>query len=518
MPMPYALPHERLWPSEVSSGTGRAGPSPRVSPRAVLGAGEGASLPRTGVQSSVLPSPPGPIRVLPARATPACRERDASPELLRRFAHLAALWGFGVSQPVFSMLKGNPEFLVVRDSTRLEVAVFALLLAFGPPLAAVAFEGAASLVSKTLASRTPRRRDLVLRGSRLRAVHPPPRPGAGAALLLPLVPAMLVALAYLKSSIFRSILAASVVLPLVGCLLFVGNRPARGGRRAGRRRDGPRHSRRPRRPRRVPTSSLMAADGSTRRSPLLPAFARLGRRERGTPARRRCTRLQPRPRHPHRNAAAAVSFPTLADHPRTSSHFSASATRPRFGARHAALPGAVLPERREQAAVEDRFAASSSTSYRLSPSDPPCFAGRRATADRRTVGRVRRKAGAEARISCSAPSTEPTCEYRRRRQGQATARAAGAVRTLGHAAAATTTLFFLHLSCLWPLAVSSPSGHRYSRSRWSAVRGTAGTGAGTLRARWSRASTPPAPGRLTDRLAREARWIDSMEPASTTPP
>ena len=61
----------------------------------------------------------------------------------------------------------------------------------------------------------------------------------GAALLLPLVPAMLVALAYLKSSIFRSILAACVVLPLVGCLLFVGNRPARGGRRAGRRRDGP---------------------------------------------------------------------------------------------------------------------------------------------------------------------------------------------------------------------------------------------------------------------------------------
>ena len=45
-----------------------------------------------------------------------------------RFAHLAALWGYGVSQPVFSMLGGNPEFLVVRGSTRLDVVVFAVLL------------------------------------------------------------------------------------------------------------------------------------------------------------------------------------------------------------------------------------------------------------------------------------------------------------------------------------------------------------------------------------------------------
>ena len=35
-----------------------------------------------------------------------------------RLAHLAALWAYGVAQPTFSMLQGNPEFLVVRGSTR----------------------------------------------------------------------------------------------------------------------------------------------------------------------------------------------------------------------------------------------------------------------------------------------------------------------------------------------------------------------------------------------------------------
>ena len=57
-----------------------------------------------------------------------------------RFAHLAALWGYGVSQPVFSMLKGNPEFLVVRGSTRADVVLFAVLLAFVPAARGAAAE------------------------------------------------------------------------------------------------------------------------------------------------------------------------------------------------------------------------------------------------------------------------------------------------------------------------------------------------------------------------------------------
>ena len=44
-----------------------------------------------------------------------------------RFLHLVALWSYAVSQPVFSMLHGNPEFLVIRGSTRLEMVIFAAL-------------------------------------------------------------------------------------------------------------------------------------------------------------------------------------------------------------------------------------------------------------------------------------------------------------------------------------------------------------------------------------------------------
>ncbi len=57
-----------------------------------------------------------------------------------RGLHLAALWAYGVSQPTFSLLQGNPEFLVVRGSSRAEVVVFAVVLAFGPPVAAIALE------------------------------------------------------------------------------------------------------------------------------------------------------------------------------------------------------------------------------------------------------------------------------------------------------------------------------------------------------------------------------------------
>ena len=46
-----------------------------------------------------------------------------------------------MSQPVFAMLKGNPEFLVVRASTRGDVVVFALLVAFVVPLVVLGVEG-----------------------------------------------------------------------------------------------------------------------------------------------------------------------------------------------------------------------------------------------------------------------------------------------------------------------------------------------------------------------------------------
>lgn len=147
------------------------------------------------------------------------------PALRWRFAHLAALWGYGVSQPVFSMLKGNPEFLVVRGSTRLDVVTFAVLVAFVPPLAVVVLEAVASLVSRTLAGVLHILAVwcfaclAVLQIVRLLDVQ------RGAALLIPLLPATLAALAYLKFKLFRSFLSVSVLLPALGALSFVATVP-----------------------------------------------------------------------------------------------------------------------------------------------------------------------------------------------------------------------------------------------------------------------------------------------------
>ena len=67
-----------------------------------------------------------------------------------RVAHLAALWGYGVSQPVFSMLKGNPELLYLKGTTRTDAIAFALAVAFVPPLVVVAIEALSGLASKAL--------------------------------------------------------------------------------------------------------------------------------------------------------------------------------------------------------------------------------------------------------------------------------------------------------------------------------------------------------------------------------
>lgn len=66
-----------------------------------------------------------------------------------RFTQLAAVWAYAVSQPIFSLLSGNPAFLVARASTKSEVVVFAILLTFGPPLAAIVLERLVSLASET---------------------------------------------------------------------------------------------------------------------------------------------------------------------------------------------------------------------------------------------------------------------------------------------------------------------------------------------------------------------------------
>ena len=62
------------------------------------------------------------------------------PRYRLRAVHLTALWAYGVGQPVFSLLDGNPELLALRGLTRSAVVLFALTLALVPPLLAVGVE------------------------------------------------------------------------------------------------------------------------------------------------------------------------------------------------------------------------------------------------------------------------------------------------------------------------------------------------------------------------------------------
>ena len=50
------------------------------------------------------------------------------------FLELAVLWTFAVAQPLFDLLKDNPEFFAARGSTGLDVISFAVLLVVVPPL------------------------------------------------------------------------------------------------------------------------------------------------------------------------------------------------------------------------------------------------------------------------------------------------------------------------------------------------------------------------------------------------
>jgi hypothetical protein len=194
-----------------------------------------------------------------------------------RFAHLAALWAYGVSQPVFSMLKANPEFLVVRGSSRADVILFAFVLAFLPPLVVIAAEALLGVVSRLLS----RAMHLVavwgfaylavLQLTRLLGVE------RGAAILLPVVPAMLAVILYGQVKAFRSFLSLSFVLPVVAALAFVATVPLVVG-------DAPAADVRVANPVPVvlvtfdefPVSSIMKPDGSLD-AVRYPNFARLAR-------------------------------------------------------------------------------------------------------------------------------------------------------------------------------------------------------------------------------------------------
>jgi hypothetical protein len=147
--------------------------------------------------------------------------KTALPSYPLRAVHLVAVWAYAVSQPVYSLLQANPEFLVVRGSTRAEVVVFALLLTLGVPLLVLAAEWVVSFASRTAAD--------VIHLLALATFAVPfalwlltwSDPGATFAVLMAIAVSLAAAWAYQRWKPVRSFLTLSIALPVVGLALFL---------------------------------------------------------------------------------------------------------------------------------------------------------------------------------------------------------------------------------------------------------------------------------------------------------
>jgi hypothetical protein len=147
--------------------------------------------------------------------------RGVPSSALVRFATLAAVWAFSVSQPVFAFLRGSPEFLVLRDATRVDTIIFAILLAFGPPLVVVAYTALAGLVSRWV-------RDVLYLVALAVFLVPfafqltkPFDPSARTSLIVVLALSTLAVLAYVRVRALRLFVAFAAILPVAALLWFV---------------------------------------------------------------------------------------------------------------------------------------------------------------------------------------------------------------------------------------------------------------------------------------------------------
>jgi hypothetical protein len=66
--------------------------------------------------------------------------RTGAPEVLWAYLGLAVLWTFAVAQPLFDLLKDNPEFFAARGSSGGDIISFSVLLVVLPPLLLLAIE------------------------------------------------------------------------------------------------------------------------------------------------------------------------------------------------------------------------------------------------------------------------------------------------------------------------------------------------------------------------------------------
>jgi Sulfatase len=68
------------------------------------------------------------------------RQRSLVKEAVWAYLNLAVLWTFAVAQPLFDLLKDNPEFFAARGSSGFDIISFSVLLVALPPLVLVGLE------------------------------------------------------------------------------------------------------------------------------------------------------------------------------------------------------------------------------------------------------------------------------------------------------------------------------------------------------------------------------------------
>ena len=149
----------------------------------------------------------------------------ALPSYRARFVHLTAIWAYSVTQPVLALVDGNPDLLLARGATRLDLVLFAVLVAIAVPVLVLAYCWFVGRLSRWAGDML----YLVAFGMCLAPL--------AARAVKPLDPALVIALClvaalaasgvvlYARSRAARLFVGYSIVLPAVAAVAFVHGLP-----------------------------------------------------------------------------------------------------------------------------------------------------------------------------------------------------------------------------------------------------------------------------------------------------